>query len=162
MASHHRPIEHPGVKGHPAKADTRAVSASRRRSWRDQPKLTWGAAGVAEEGNMTVEVDEAIENDVWRLSIDMPACYISIQIDSREQLTKLLKFLDMVVPTYPLPPSGEFQMGRPVATWVWDDETSGRLFLWLNRTGKHSIRAELDRQQAACIRAALVEATRPA
>src|SRR5207247_7657801 len=131
-----------------------------RRSWRDQPKLTWGAAGVAQEGNMTVEVDEATENNVWKLSIDMPACYISIQIDSSEQLTKLLKFLDMAVPTYPLPPSGEFQMGRPVATWVWDDETSGRLFLWLNRTGKHSIRAELDRQQVACIRAALLAAKR--
>jgi hypothetical protein len=108
-----------------------------------------------------VEVDEAIDADAWRISIDMPSCYISVQIDGTRQFEQLLEFLRRADRDPPVGPLGEFRVGRPWTTWVWDDETAGRLYIWLNRSGKHSMRAELDARQVECIRAALAEATRP-
>ena len=161
MARPDSPIDHAGVRGHAGKVDTRAVHRARRRPPPDRAKWTWGSSAVAEEGDTTVEVDEAIEADVWKLSIDMPACHISVQIDGSGQLDQLLEFLRRVDHGHPLGPFGEFRVGPPWTTWVWDDETSGRLFIWLNRASKHSMRAVLDGPQVDCIRSALAEATRP-
>jgi len=153
------PTGHAAVEGRPSKIDTSAVP-SERPSSRDRQKLTWGSAAVAEEGDTTVEVDEAIEADVWKLSIDMPACYISVQIEGSNELEQLLEFLRRPDPAHPLGAFGEFRIPRSSTILVWDDETSGRLFLWLNRTGKNSMRAEFDQKQVDCIRSALAEATR--
>jgi hypothetical protein len=146
--------------GRTGKIDTRAVSPEHGSS-RDRPKLTWGSAAVAEEGDTTVEVDEAIEADVWKLSIDMPACYISVQIEGSNEVKKLLEFLHRADTTHPRGAVGEFRIPRSSTLLVWDDETSGRLFLWLNRSGKNSIRAEFGQQQIDCICSALAEATSP-
>jgi hypothetical protein len=83
------------------------------------------------------------------------------KLDTGAELNRLLEFLRRADPNHPLGAFGEFRIPRSSTIWVWDDETSGRLFLWLNRAGKHSIRAELDRQQIDCIRSALAEATKP-
>jgi len=160
MAYPDSPTKHAAIGGRAGKVETRSVR-SERRSSRDRPKLTWGSAAVAEVGDTTVEVDEAIEVDVWKLSIDMPACYISVQIEGRNQLEQLLAFLQRADAAHSLGAIGEFRIPRSSAILVWDDETSGRLFLWLGRTGKNSMRAELGPNQIDCIRSALAEATRP-
>lgn len=160
MAYPDRPTDRAALEGRAGKAHA-GVAPPERRSSRDRPKLAWGSAAIAEEGDTTVEVDEALEADVWKLSIDMPACYISLQIEGSTDVELLLEFLRRVDPKHPLGPFGEFRVPGSSTIWVWDDETSGRLFLWLNRTGKHSIRAELGRQQIECICSALAEATRP-
>ena len=160
MANSDVRIEHAGVKGRAGKLDTGAVPPGRH-SVRDRPKWTWGSAAVAEVGDTTVEIDEAIEADAWKVSIGTPDCYISVQIVGSKELNRLLEFLRRADPNHPLGAFGEFRIPRSSTIWVWDDETSGRLFLWLNRAGKHSIRAELDRQQIDCIRSALAEATKP-
>jgi hypothetical protein len=108
-----------------------------------------------------VEVDEAIDADVWKLSIDTPAYYIAVQIEGKKELDQLLEFLSRADSGHPLGAIGEFPTRRSAAIWVWDDETPPRLFVWLNRMGKHSMRAELSRKQVGCIRSALAEATRP-
>lgn len=129
-----------------------------RRSTLERSKLTWGSAAVAEAGDTLVEVDEAIEADVWKLSIDTPACYVSVQIEGRVELAKLEAFLRRADSAHPLGALREYRIPRSSTVFVWDDETSGRLFLWLGRAGKNSIRAELGQQQAECIRSALAEA----
>lgn len=116
---------------------------------------------MATKGDTSVEVDGATDADLWRLSIDLPACYISMQIDGTDQLHQLIEFLRKADHNHPLGPIGEFRMGRSRSVWVWDDETSGRLFVWVNRSGKHSMRAELGPEQIDCVRLALVEATKP-
>jgi hypothetical protein len=107
---------------------------------------------------MIVEVDEAIEAEVWRLSIDMPSCYISVQIDGKKQLGELLEFLHQ--PDQPDSPAqvAEFELGHPESLWVWDDEKPRRLFVWLNRGATNAMRAVLDPQQVNCIRSALTDA----
>lgn len=154
-------IQHAGLKGRAGKRDSRAVHDARTKSSGRRPKWTWGSAAVETEGDTTVEIDEAIEADIFRLSIDMPALYISLQIDGGGELQQLIAFLRMGDSRHPLAPLGEFRLGRPSTTWVWDDETLGRLFLWLNRGGKNSMCAELHQKQVECIRSALAEATRP-
>lgn len=115
---------------------------------------------MAEEGDTTVEVDEAIEAEAWRLSIDTPACHISVQIDGSQQLDQLLEFLRRASNDHALAHSGEFRRGPPWTTWVWDDEGQWRLFIWLNRSGKNSMRTVLDDKQIGCVRSALAEAAR--
>jgi hypothetical protein len=153
-------IKHAAVEGRAGKIDTSAVPPRRRLS-RDRAKLTWASAAVAEKGDTTVEVDEAIETDAWKLSIDMPVCHISLQIEGKDELEELLEFLRRADPAHPLEPFGEFRIPRSSTILVWDDEAPGRLFIWLSRTGKNSIRAELSQHQIGCIRSALTEATRP-
>jgi len=160
MASTDRTIERAAVERRADKVNSNAVRLGHRSS-RERPKLAWGSAAVEVDGDTTVEVDEAIDADVWKLSIDMPACYISVQIEGGKELNQLLEFLRRANPNHPLGAFGEFRMPRSSIIWTWDDETSGRLFVWLNRTGKHSIRTELRPQQIDCIRSALDEATRP-
>jgi hypothetical protein len=107
-----------------------------------------------------VEVDEAIEAEVWRLSIDMPGCYISVQIDGTKQLGELVEFLRRADQSHSVGPVGELEFGQPQASWVWDDETPRRLFIWLNRADTSSMRATLNPQQVNCIRSALTEAAK--
>lgn len=159
MAYPNSPTKRAAAGGRAVKTNASAVSADRRSS-RDHPKLTWGSAAVAEAGDTTVEVDEAIEADVWKLSIDMPACYISVQIEGSSELERLLEFLGRANPAHPLGAFGEFRIQRSSTLLMWDDETPGRLFLRLGGTKKNSMRAELGQQQIACIRSALAEATR--
>ncbi len=115
---------------------------------------------MAANDEISVEVDEAIEDDLRRLSIDIPACCVSVQIEGSKELQRFLEFLHRADAGYPFAGSGEFRMLRSSTLWVWDDETPGRLFLWLDKEKKHSIRAELGRQQVNCIRSALAEAAR--
>jgi hypothetical protein len=152
-------MEHAGVAHRNGKADPRGVAGRSRKGSRGRAKLTWGAAGIAVEGDMTVEVDEAMETDAWELSVDMPACYVRTRIDGERQLKGLLEFLGMSAPRHPVGPVGEFRLGRTGTCWVWDAETPGRLFLWVNRAAKHSVRVELSGPQVQCIRAALADAT---
>ena len=158
MARPNGSVQHAGLKGRAGKRDSSAVRAARTGSSRRRTEWTWGSAAVETEGDTTVEVDEAIEAKAFKLSIDMPRCHVSIQIDGVGQLEKLIAFLRVGEPA--LGAFGEFRIGRPVAIWVWDDETPGRLFIWLNRSGKNSIRVELTQNQVGCIRLALTEATK--
>jgi hypothetical protein len=160
MAYPDSPTKHAAAVGRAGKVDSSAVPRDHSSS-RDRPKLAWGSAAVAENGATTVEVDEAIDSETWKLSIDMPVCYVSVQIEGSKELGQLLDFLRRADADHPLGAFGEFRIPRSSAILVWDDETSGRLFIWLNRSGKHSIRAELGRQQVDCIRSALADATRP-
>lgn len=110
--------------------------------------------------HMVVEIDEAIEADVWRLSIDMRGCDVSVQIDGRKQLADLLEFLGRTDTPHLPGPVGELEFGHPLTSWVWDDETPRRLFVWLNRADASSMRLVLDPQQVGCIRSALLEAAK--
>jgi hypothetical protein len=99
MASAESPSKHAVAEVREVKIDSRAATTvGSRRSPKGRLKLPWGAAGIAEAVDITVEVDEAVETDAWRLSIDMPACYISVDIDDRKQLTTLIAFLGMADP----------------------------------------------------------------
>jgi hypothetical protein len=124
----------------------------------DPKKWTWGSSAVEQVEETVVEVDEAIEADVWRLLIDMPGCYVSFQIEGRKQLAELVEFLGRADQPDSLGQIGELGFGRPETSWVWDDETPRRLFIWLNRADPSSMRATLNPQQVNCIRLALTEA----
>jgi hypothetical protein len=122
---------------------------------RGRTKWTWGSSAIAQAGGTTVEIDEAIEADVWKLSINVPGCYISVELDGDIQRDELTRFLSGAN-------TGEFRLGPPWTTWVWDDETPGRLFVWVNRASKHAMCAELSPEQVDCVRSALAEATKGA
>jgi hypothetical protein len=154
------PVKHAGSRAPTARDHDRGAQDKGRRTQQDRENWTWGAAGIAVEGDTTVEVDEAIEAEAWKLSIDTPVCYVSVQIDGRKELDELLTFLRRADQDHPLGQFGELNIGPPWITWVWDDETSGRLFIWLNRASKHSMRVQLGQQQVNCIRSALAEATK--
>lgn len=138
----------------------RLVYRGGRRPKSQARKWTWGSSAVEQVDKTVVEVDEAIEADVWRLSIDTPDCHASVQIDGRKQLGELLEFLGRSDQPHSVGPVTELELGQPQISWVWDDETPGRLFLWLNRTDMNSMRTVLDRQQVTCIRSALMEAAK--
>lgn len=161
MARPHSPIKPAGQANHTGNVPPRVVVRGGRRPKSNHTKWTWGSSAVEQVEDTIVEVDEAIEADVWRLSIDIPDFYVSVQIDGRKKLNELLEFLRQADLDRPLGPFGEFTLGRPWTIWVWDDETPSRLFIWLNRSGKNSMRAVLGRRQVNCIRSALAEATTP-
>lgn len=160
MARSHGLIEDAAVRGKRPTLPARVAQSAHHGPSHKRSKLKWGSSSIAEEGDTTVEVDEATEADAWKLSIDTPACHISIQIDGSQQLDQFLEFLRRADNGHEFAHSGEFRVGPPWMTWVWDDEGQGRLFIWLNRSGKHSMRTVLDHNQIGCIRSALAEAAR--
>lgn len=158
MTRPHTPIKPAGQAKPRGNGAPHVVVRGGRRPKSDATKWTWGSSAVEQVDDTTVELDEAIEADVWRLSIDTPGCYVSFQIDGRKELAELVEFLGRADQPDSLGQTGELGLGRPETSWVWDDETPQRLFIWLNRADPSSMRATLNPQQVNCIRAALTEA----
>jgi hypothetical protein len=54
----------------------------------------WGAAAVARSGDLTIELDEALDGpDAWRLRVESPRLYLSFGLDTLGSLRLALSFL---------------------------------------------------------------------
>ena len=108
----------------------------------EAPLTEWGAAGVATAGRVTVEVDRTITTKGWQFSVETPAFYLRLSIDSPDVLTRLYEFLTAHNHTT----LGEFALGlhgTQNIDIVRDDEPGDRIFIVMNAGEKSSLRLTL-------------------
>jgi hypothetical protein len=145
----------PGFPKHQPKTQSRErgrVVARPRVSATVQSALTWGAAAVSSAGTVDIEVDEAIEANIWQVTINLPLVYLSVRLSSLVPLKKTFKLLAGEAPA-----TDEVELGDSVHV-VRDDESANRFFVWLNRGQPQSIQVVLENEVVADVCSAMQDA----
>lgn len=121
----------------------------------EQTETRWGAAAVARSGDLTIEVDEALNGpDAWQVSIESPRLFVSFSLERIEQLQQALWFLKREGGCAECEElSVGVQQWHPVKI-IRDDEIGGRVFLRLTAPA-HDVRLTFDANAVAQLTSAL-------
>lgn len=107
----------------------------------ESQELTWGCAAVATAGGISVDVDEALDRDIWQITIDAPFLYLHVRIKHRDQIRQFYEFLKGV---RGVPGLRRFELccgGQVSLSVLRDDEFADRYFLALRGTDQESLQA---------------------